>query len=135
MRTDAGKKSPGTGCLFSKSLGCRAHPATLFGTAPAEGSAILAVLCLMLGALVTARLAHLGTELAKRSSEITAPSHEGGSQTTNLGAVHVERDTARHHLDVVFMQAGRRAHIACVGTGVASFDTRLILLLHDVLLE
>jgi len=93
------------------------------------------VLYLMLGALVTACLAHLGTKLAKRSCEITTPGHEGSSETADLGAIHVERNAARHHFDVVFMQAGRRAHVACVGTGVASFDTRLILLLHDVLLE
>lgn len=76
---------------------------TLFGTAPAGSSAILTVLCLMRGALVTTCLAHLGAELAKRSSGITFPSHEGGSRTADLGAIHVERDTARHHLDIVFV--------------------------------
>jgi hypothetical protein len=123
MRTGAGRKSPGTGWIFNETLGCHRHPAALFSTAPAGSSAILAVLCLMLGALVTACLAHFGTKLAKRPSEITFPSHEGGSQTADLGTIHVERNATRHHLDVVFVQAGRRAHVACLGTGVASFDT------------
>lgn len=110
MRIDAGKKSPGTECPFGGFLGCGPHAAALFDTAPAGGSAILAVLCLMLGALVIACLAYLGTELAKRSREITAPGHEGGSQTADLGAIHVEGNAARHHFDVVFIQASRRAH-------------------------
>ncbi len=95
---------PGTWCLFSESSGCcRAHPATCFGTVSAGGSAILAVLCLMLGTLIAACLAYLGAELAQRPSEVTSPGHKGGSRAADLGAIHVERDAARHHLDIVFM--------------------------------
>ena len=81
------------------------------------------MLHLVLGALVTARLADLGAKLAERSGEFAAPGHEGGSQATDLCAVHVECDAARHHLDVVFLQAGRRTHVAGVGAGVAGIDT------------
>ena len=122
-------------CLVNQSSSCRRHPAALFGTAPAGGGAILAVLRLVLGAFVAACLAYLSANLAKRFRKLAAPRHIARSQSADLGTVHVERNAARHHLDVIFLQAGRRAHIAGVGAGITSFNTRLILLLHDVLLE
>jgi hypothetical protein len=116
--------------------GChRSHAATLFGTTTACGRAVLAMLHLMLAALIAARLAHLGANLTERRSEPAAPCHERSSHAADVRAVHVERDTSRHHLHVVFLQAGRRTHVAGVGTGIAGIDTRLIPLWHDVLLE
>lgn len=99
--------------------GCRPHPTAFFGAAPACGGAILAVLGLMLRALVAARLANLGTYLTKGFGKLATSRHESRLQTANLSAVHVEHYTARHHLHILFMQAGRRTHVACVGAGIA----------------
>jgi hypothetical protein len=61
--------------------------------------------CLVLAAFVTTCLTNVGAYLANRISKVAVPRHQGRRHAANLRTVHVERNTARHHLDVLFLQA------------------------------
>jgi hypothetical protein len=65
----------------------------------------------------------------------TAAAHETGSGAAQAGAVDIERDASRHHLDIVFLETGAGASVARQCTGVAGIDTALELLVHDELLH
>lgn len=77
---------------------------------------------LVLRALLAAGLADLCTELADLPGEFTASRHVGSGHPADGGAIDIERDAPRHHLDVVFLQASGRAVIAGVGAIVAGTD-------------
>jgi hypothetical protein len=87
---------------------------------------------LMLGAFVAADLADFRANPAGLLGELAAPRHITGGEPTDGGTVNVEPDAARHHLDIVFLQAGSGAVVAGVGAGVAGFDAGSVLLMsHD----
>lgn len=109
------------------------HLAALGGTTSARLGTSLAMRMLVLGAFLSARVAHLGAQLAHALGELTASRHEAGSQTADCRAVHIERDTPRHHLDVLLSQARRSAVIAGVGAFIASLDAGFVGLLHRFL--
>lgn len=89
---------------------------------------------LMLGTFIAACLANVCALLAECLREFTTTGHVCSGEAAYLGAVHVGCYAAGHHLDVLLFQAGRRTKVACVSTGITSFDTRGILLVgHDVL--
>lgn len=84
---------------------CRRHFPALFGASAASLRAFLAMNCLVLAAFVTTCLTNVGAYLANRISKVAVPRHQGRRHAANLRTVHVERNTARHHLDVLFLQA------------------------------
>ena len=97
--------------------------------------ALLAVFVLVLGALVAARLAHVRAGAADLFCQFAAARHVAGGKAADRGAVHVEGNAARHHLDVGLLQAGRRTVVAGVGAGVARRNAGLVLLMHGKLLR
>lgn len=114
---------------------CAGHAPALIGTPAAGGSAILAVLHLVLCAFVGAHVANRRARGANRFCSIAAPCHHRCGYPAQLRAIDIERDAAGHHLDVVFLQASRRAHVASIGAIVTGFDAGFVLLVHDVLLQ
>jgi hypothetical protein len=60
---------------------------------------------LMPCALVGARRANISALPANCSSKHAAARHVRRSKPANLRAIHIERNTARHHLDIWFGQA------------------------------
>ena len=77
-------------------------------------------------------LANLGAQLAQRLGEITAASLAGGGHATDGGAVHVERNAARHHLHVRLLETRRRAVVAGIGAPIAGVDAGRVLLVGHV---
>jgi len=60
---------------------------------------------LMLRALVGACRADVGTLPANCASKCAVARHVCRGKPANLRAIHIERDTARHHLDICFGKA------------------------------
>jgi len=114
---------------------CAGHAPALIGTPAAGGGTILAVLHLMLCAFVGAHVADRRARIANRFCSFATPCHHRCGRPAQLRAIDIERNAAGHHLDVVFLQASRGAHVARIGAIVTGFDTGFVLLVHDVLLE
>jgi hypothetical protein len=108
------------------------HPPAFLSTPAACLGAPLAVVVLVLAALLATRVADLRTQLAQLLGEVAAPGHVTSRQAADCGAVHVERDTSRHHLDVLLLQAGRGAVVTGVSAGVARLDAGLVLLVSHL---
>jgi len=81
------------------------HPPALFSTSAASLGAALAVIHLVFGAFVSASLADIRAQTAKRLGEFTSPSHITGRHAANLCAIHVQLYAARHAFNVLFSQA------------------------------
>src|SRR4051812_8164360 len=77
-------------------------------------------------ALVAARLAEVGAEAADGGRALAAARHRRRGELAGGGAIEIERDAARHHLDVLLLQARRRAVMAGRGAGVAGVDAVLV---------
>ena len=92
------------------------------GTAATRLSALLAVAHGVALAFVGALFAQLGAELAVGLRTLAGASHGRSSGLADLGAVNIQRDAARHHLDVLLPQALRCAVIAGLGACVAGLD-------------
>ena len=56
--------------------------------------------------------------------------HGSSSKRANLGAVHIQRNALDHHLDVGLVQTGSCAMVTGHGTGVASFNASVVLLMR-----
>lgn len=84
------------------------------------------------GALLAAGIAHGGAQLAELTVELTASRHVARRESADGGAVHVEGNALRHHLDVLLSQAGGGAVVAGIGTGVARLDAGLVDLMGHV---
>ena len=85
---------------------------------------------IVFGTFVPARLADVSAKCADRFGVDTTPGHGSCSQCTNLGAVHIQGDAVGHHLDVGFVQTGSCAMVTGHGTGVASFNAGVELLMR-----
>jgi len=108
----------------------QASAARFFAAAAGVG-AFLAVLHVgMLGALVAAGFANLGTLAQQVLGVFGATSHEAGGQVTNVGAVTVELNAAGHHLYVVFLQAGRSTVFTGINAGIQRRQQALVLRMH-----
>jgi hypothetical protein len=83
------------------------------------------MLGIVLAALPGAGRADLGALAAQRLRKRARACHEAGREAADLGAVHVQRNAARHHLDILLAQAGARAAVAGGGAGFACVDTVL----------
>ena len=104
------------------------HLAALFCATPARLSTLLAMVRLVLGAFVAAKLANIRAELADLLGAFAAARHVRGGEPADCGAVDVERDAARHHLHVGLLKTSRGAVVAGIGAGVACVDAGLELL-------
>lgn len=117
--------------LSQQASGRTGHRAAGLGAAPACLRTALAMIHFMLRALVAAGRADLRAERADCRSEFTTACHVRGSKPTNGCTVHIERDTARHHLDIFLAKAGSGACIASCRAGVTGIDAILnILVCH-----
>jgi hypothetical protein len=65
-------------------------------------------------------------QAAQLRCKFAAARHIGGCHPADRRAIHVERNAARHHLDVVFLQAGGRAVVAGRRAGVTGVDAGLV---------
>lgn len=72
----------------------------------------LTMVHVMLCALVTAGLADVCARFTDRFSVFAASCHRCGRDRTNLSAIHVQRNTPGHHLDIGLLQAYSGAVIA-----------------------
>ena len=68
-------------------------------------------------------VANLGTGVAQHCGEFAAARHCAGRQPAEGGAVDIERNAARHHFHVLFLQAGTRTNVAGIGAFIARVDT------------
>ena len=91
--------------------------------------ALLAMVSFVLGAFITAGLANVRADSAEGLRVLTAACHRTGRKLADGGAVHVESDAARHHLDVGFLQTGRRAMMASHCTIKTGLDAGFVLLM------
>lgn len=70
-------------------------------------------------------IAHFRARRTNHCREFASATHELRSRAAECRAVHVQRDAARHHLHIFFLQARARAVIAGHCTFVAGVDTGL----------
>lgn len=85
------------------------------------------MLVLVLFTFGCAGLTDVSAERADLCGMNAASRHEARRQSANGGAVDVVTDALGHHADVVFSEAGSRAMVAGVGTGVTGIDAGLML--------
>jgi len=77
-------------------------------------------------AFLAARHAYLCAQATNGPCVGAVPGHIGGRHSANGGAIHVETNTLRHHLDVVLLKARVCAVVASIRAHVAGLDARLI---------
>src|SRR3569833_2792802 len=116
-----GLSGPQIGLLMRRCSGAHAallprggtrHAPAFIRAAPASLRAILAMLHLMLGALVSAGIADFGAKLTQDVGEFAIPRHVAGRHSADLRAIHVQCDAARHNLHVLLLHAGSFAIVA-----------------------
>jgi hypothetical protein len=115
-----------------QTLSRRCHFAAFFSAIAASLCALFAMLRLVLCAFIAAGLANIGTHLADRLRILTPACHERRRHPAYLRAIHIECDAPRHHLDILFLQAGSSAVVASGGTCVTGIDTGLGLLMRHI---
>lgn len=91
--------------------------------------ALLTMRVRVLCTFIATGLADIGASCADRFGELTAPGHETSGHPANGSTVDIEGDAARHHLDIVFLQAGGGTVVARVCTGIAGINAGSILLM------
>ncbi len=109
------------------------HLPAFFSTASAGSRALLAVIGFVPGAFFRARFAGFGTHRAEWLGERRATRHFPGGERTEVRAAPVQADTLRHHLDVILGKARTGAVFAGQGTGLAGFDT-FLMVIHGFLI-
>ncbi|EZQ20379.1 hypothetical protein CF98_07890 [Halopseudomonas bauzanensis] len=72
----------------------------------AQRSAVLAVFCIMFGALFCAIIANFRTQIAECSGINTFARHERRRHTACIGAISIQTYAVSHHCHVVFLKAG-----------------------------
>lgn len=89
----------------------------------------------VLAALLTAGFAHVGAKRADLLGELRASGHLTHGERTNIGAIAIQLDATRHHLDIILVQTGHGAMFARLHALVAGFDTIFVFFVgHDVFL-
>jgi hypothetical protein len=87
---------------------------------------------LMLPTFFTTGGTYFRTHLTDHARELASARDGSARQTTNLGAIDIQRNAARHHFHILFLQTGGCTMIAGVGASMAGFDTGFKLLWdHD----
>ena len=66
---------------------------------------MLAMVVLMLTALFSAGLAYVGAHLAKLARMFAIEGHKLRGQAANRRALHIQTNTAAHHVDIGLLQA------------------------------
>jgi len=112
--------------------GCAQAGAAGFFAAAAGLGALLAMLHVgsVLFALVAAGLAHFGAFAQQMCGVLRTTGQQPGRQGTDIGAIAVEANTASHHFDIVFLQAGGSAMLAGGDAGVEGVEEGFILSVH-----
>lgn len=90
----------------------------------------LAMRHFMFGTFVAAGLAGISAQRTDRLGVGATPGHGRYSQCTNLGAIDIQCNALGHHLDVGFVQTGSCAMVTGHGTGIASFNAGVVLLMR-----
>ena len=106
------------------------HLFALLRAGEASLGTTLAMVSTMLFAFFATGTADLRANSAQVSSIFAVSSHECCRCPANLCAIHVVLDTASHHLYVIFLETGRRAHVANNSAVATCLDTRLEILIH-----
>lgn len=91
----------------------------------------LAVVRLVFAAFLAAFAADLRAQFTNHFRKLRSRRHESCGGGTDARAIAIERNTARHHLYILFFQAGAGAMFALRGAFVAGFDTILESLVHN----
>ena len=90
------------------------------------------VLCAFIGAA----LADVGTKGTNRRCVLASAGHGGGCKGAHFSAVDVVGNAFRHHLHVLFQQAGGCTVVTGCGAGIAGGNTRLVELMgHEIFLS
>jgi len=92
------------------------------------------VVVLMLTTFPGAGLAYVGAHLAKLARMLAFEGHKLRGQAANRRALHIQTNTAAHHVDIRLLQAGRRAVVARFSALVTGGDTGFQIVLHASLL-
>jgi hypothetical protein len=87
----------------------------------------------MLVAFIAACLANLGAILADQVHILAIAHHEINGEAANSCTITVERNTA-FHLDRIFTLASLGAPVTGLGTGIASVNTGLIMIVGSHLI-
>ena len=112
-------------CRVSRGTGAR-HFATDFGAFAAGFGAFLAMIHFVLRAFFAAGVADFGAKLAGAFDEVGTARHLPHAVPAHICATAIQFDAARHHFDVILVQAGRRAMFASDEAFVAGFNTVII---------
>ena len=80
------------------------------------------------GTLVAARLTDVGTKAANSLGMLASTCHHRRRKCADIGAVHIQRNAARHHLDVGLLQTRGDAVVAGGSASVAGVDAGLVFL-------
>lgn len=115
--------------MLSSTHACHFH--TFLGASFARLGTALAMIGFVLPALLAARAADLAADTADFLREFRSAGHETSGHPANDRALVIQIDTARHHLDVVFLQTRAGAVFALSGALIAGFDTASVLLMHN----
>jgi hypothetical protein len=89
------------------------------------------------GTFITAGFANFGADAADRCCPATTQAHEFGCSFANSRTFHIELNTCRHHLNILFLCAGRSTVVTNGCAPQAGFYTILvsvIILLHKLVL-
>ncbi len=95
---------------------------------------MLAVVVLVFAAYFCAGLADLGAKLAQSAGVLAFHRHELCGKATERRALHIKADTAAHHVDIGFIEAGYCAVVTGFGAKVAGVNTSAQIVLHASLL-
>lgn len=98
------------------------HATAFVGTTTAGLRALLAMSHRVLLTFVSARIADFGAQLAYGACHVAAARHIACRHAANACAVNIQGDAAGHRIDVLLLQAGNSAVVACRSTGVARID-------------
>ena len=85
----------------------------------------------VLGALLGAGFAYVGTEATYRRDLLAAACHERRGQPTNVGAIHAERNTSDHGRHIAVLQTVGCAIVASAGARIARLDAGSEFSVHD----
>jgi hypothetical protein len=80
------------------------HPSTFFGTIAACFCALLAVVNIVVLTFFGARIADVGTQIAKLLCKLAIHRHQCSRCPTNSSTFSVYLSTTCHHLDILFFE-------------------------------
>lgn len=90
----------------------------------------------VLAAFVGAALADVSTKGTNCRCVLASARHSDGCKGTHFSAFNVVGNAFRHHLHVLFQQAGGCTVVTGCGTGVTGGNTRLVELMgHEIFLS